>query len=418
VLPIKRNEKIRFKNLLCLETKFFIIVPCFTDFEPSSGTSIRIAGYTSALNDLNVDYRFLSSVKPEYVPAEKHELQRMHRRWTKVFLIHNILFTSDWLFPLSYLIRLLVRQFAKIDKLSDSIGNRIIWSHQDNTLAMYLYYVYGKLFIYDIHGLLDIQLEYRSDLNIWRKLWFDLYLKHEKIVLKKAPYINVVSTYMGNYVKNTFSPQGNILLAPDAIPAPLYKYKQTKKSEFRKSNILNKDEKILLFAGSFKKIGGVTELLRTFIKDENLLTTAVLILVGNGQEEEQVNKLIYSTKHKGRIFRIDSMPHDELISLMQVANVLVCPDIESNLYNQMTPHIKLFDAIASGKNVVASDLKVNRDIFDPQEFNIYYFSFEKKNSLKDALNLALNTPEKEYNRSILNELTYYERAKKYLKYYN
>lgn len=401
-----------------MDTKFYIIAPYLTDFEPSSGTSIRIAGYTCSLNELNIDYKFLSFVKPGYVPADRHEFLSIHRRWTKVLLIHNILFNSKCLLHFSYVIRIFLRYFTKIDDLSVRVGSRIIWSHQDNTLAMYLYNVHGKMFIYDIHGFFDIQREYRSDLNLWRKLWFDLFLKHEKIVLKNAPYINVVSTLMGNYVKETFSPQGKILLAPDAIPAPLSKYNKTKSNGFRESNNLHVNEKILLFAGSFKKIGGVTELLKTYLNEESLITESILILVGNGQEEEQVNKLIDSSKHKGRIFHIDSLPHNDLISLMKESTVLVCPDIERNLYNQMTPHIKLFDAIASGKNVVASDFKVNRDIFDPEDFNIFYFSYEQEDSFKNALNHALNVPERKYNEDILKGLTYFERAKNYLKYFN
>lgn len=400
--------------------RFFIIVPFLKSFERSSGTTIRIAGYTSSLEELGVDYRFLSTIKPEYVPSEKYELLKMGRKWIKLILIHNLFFSSFFLRPFSYLIRLILDNIAGLKKISRIVGNKIVWSHQENTIALYLYFVHGKTFIYDVHGFFDIQREYRHNLNKWGKFWFDIYLINEKLLLNNAPFINVVSALMKKYVENTFKPKGKILLAPDGIPAPLSEYfkTQTYKEDFRRKYNIQENDEIILFAGSFKKMGGVTDLVKVFIENENLHTRAVLFIIGNGQEEPIVDKLLYSSNCKERVFHLNSMPHNELIKFMKAADVLVCPDIAGNLYNKMTPHIKLYDAIASGKNVVATNFHVNRELFNSGEYNIFYFSYDLESSFRDTLLLALKSQNKKYNQQELEKLTYMANVEKYLKYFN
>lgn len=403
-----------------MELKFFIIVPFLNDFEPSSGTTIRIAGYTRSLEELGVDYRFLSTRKPDYVPHNKHELLTMSRKWIKIILLHNLFYSHSWLRPFSVLLRIIINHFSGIREISEKIEDRIIWSHQENVLAFYLYFIQHKTFIYDIHGFFSIQREYRNSLNFWRKLWFDLYLKHERIVIKKAPYVNVVSRQMGKYVIDTFMPSGKILLAPDGIPADLESYKNAHplKEGFGLIKHIPDDKKIILFAGSFKKIGGVTELVRIFIKDQELYTKAFLVLIGNGQEERAVYKLLDSCSCADKIVHLNSMPHSELIPIFNSADVIVCPDLKNNQYNEMTPHIKLFDAVATGKQIVATDFEVNREIFPEAEFNIFYFSYNGINSLNKILHKALDEPDKKYNEQNLKELTYLYHTKNYLEYFN
>lgn len=395
---------------------FFIIVPFLNDFEPSSGTTIRIAGYTRSLEELGADYRFLSAVRPGYVPPEKHEPLTFSRKWIKVILVHNLLFSKPWLRPLSAPLRFLLDNVAGIREISRKINDRLIWAHQENTLALYLNLRYSKSFIYDVHGFFSVQDEYRNSLNSWRKIWFDLYEKHEIIVLKNAAYINVVSEETKLFVHKCFDPPGMILLAPDGIPGalPTYKIKRFLNRDFRLINNIPENKKIILFAGSFKIMGGVTELVKAYLDDKKLQEIACLVLIGKGQEEEAVSKLLRTSNLSNQVILLDSMPHNELVQVMLSADVLVCPDKKGNLYNEMTPHIKLFDAIASEKNVVATDFMVNKRLFPEAEYNIFYFSGDGNYSLRKALHLALENAGRKINHRELEKHTYLNHTKNYL----
>lgn len=395
---------------------FFIIVPFLNDFEPSSGTTIRIAGYTRGLEELGADYRFLSVVRPGYVPPEKHEPLTFSRKWIKVFLVHNLLFSKPWLRPLAAPLRFLSDNVAGIREIAKKINDRLIWAHQENTLALYLNQRHKKTFIYDVHGFFSVQKEYRNNLNFWRRIWFDLYEKHEIIVLKKAPFINVVSEEMRLYVNEFFDPTGTVLLAPDGIPGTLTSYRKKKSSKCFSKIIIKIPEgkKIILFAGSFKLIGGVTELVKAYLEDEILQEKACLVLVGKGQEEEAVSKILRAGNLSNQVIFLDPMPHNELVQIMQSADVLVCPDKKGNFYNEMTPHIKLFDAIATGRNVVATDFMVNKRLFPETEYNIFYFSEDGGYSLREALHLALYNTDKKINHRELEKFIYLNHTKNYL----
>ena len=208
-------------------------------------------------------------------------------------------------------------------------------------------------------------------------------------------------------------------MAPDGIPDELSIYSSTQANQlFRKDKNIATSDKLILYAGSFKNIGGVTELVKIFCDEKDINNKAVLLLIGSGQEENNVNKLLEESDCSHRVFRIKSMPHKELIAYMKAANVIVCPDIYGNEYNEMTPHIKLYDAVASGKNVVASDFEVNREIFDEKEYNIFYFNYDKSDSFRHKLNFALNTNIVNIKQPKLSSLTYLSRTREFIKQFN
>lgn len=399
--------------------RFIIFAPFYKDFTRNGGTMIRIAGYTRGLEALGIDYLFYSYVKPEYVPNDRYIKSYVNGRWQKILTIHNLLYASVYLRPLSFPFRFILLKFSKIHNILPFVAKKTIWTHQEYTLALFLFFVYKVPFIYDIHGFFDIQREYRKDLGIWKKLWFDLYTIQERVVLRNAPYLNVVSEKMKEYVIRRFKTQSKILIAPDGIPEEIDVYQKTKANETFK--IENKDfstKKIILHAGSFKKFGGVTELVRVFVESPELNQKAVLILIGWGQEEYYIDKILDGSALKNSIFHFRSMPHEELISYMKIADVIVCPDLENNIYNQITPHIKLYDAIASGKKIVSTDFEVNRELFPEDKFPITYFSYGILNDFKNALLKSLETQNMhEINLDLLKSYTYKARTEKYLNYH-
>jgi len=402
-----------------MNKKLIIFTPFLTDFTPSNGSTIRIAGYTKGLNELGIDYTFFSSLKPDYVSDEKFIKCSINRKWLKFFVLHNLLFSSTWLRPFSYFLRFILLNIQGVKEVILITDERLIWTHQEYTLSLFLFFVKQRPFIYDIHGFFDIQREYRVNLNKWRKLWFDLFLIQERIVINVAPYLNIVSNRMKQYVNDNFSPQGIMLTAPDGIPDHLSVYESVvSNSRFRIDNSIAVTEKIILYAGSFKNIGGVTELVKVYCANKEINKQAVLLLIGSGQEENNIATFLEASDCSHRVFHIKSMPHKELIVYMKGADVIVCPDIYGNEYNEMTPHIKLYDAIASGKNVVASDFEVNREMFDDKEFNIYYFNYDKRDSFREKIILAMTNITDKSKSTKLESLTYSSRTKEYIKNFN
>lgn len=395
-----------------MNKRLIIFAPFFSNLEPSSGTTIRIAGYTKGFNEMGVNYLFYSKVKPSYVNDKDHIKCNIKRRWSKLLVLHNILYSK--LRILSYPLRLLINWLSGVKELKPYLNNSIILTHQENSLALYLYFTQKQLFIYDVHGFFDLQQKKKKELNAWKSIWFGLNTLHESIVLKEAPFLNVVSEAVKTYVIHRFLPKGELFIAPDGVPEDISVYERIQpKFEIKKANGVNETEKIILFAGSFKKYGGILELLKTYLSVPEINQQATLIIIGAGDGETNVKRILSESVISKKVHRINKIPHHELIAIMKTVDVIVCPDIEGNRFNEITPHIKLYDAIASGTNVVATGFQVNKDLFPSKEFNIFYFSHSKPETFKQAILEALEKKPDALNQSIKN-LTYYSRANHYV----
>ncbi len=393
-----------------MKKELVILVPYLRDLTSNWGTPIRIKGYTDGLGEIVSNYMFVSPSRPTYIDSNKYVALNIHRRWAKILLMHNILYVR--LPFLAKIISYLIENFSGINNLGVfKRSDLLIWAHQDSTLAMYLKLTRAIPIVYDVHGLFDIQKEYREKMNLWRKLWFDMYLRHEQVIMRKADFINAVSFKMEEYIIKRFLPLGKVLVAPDGIPDSVEEYSEIKPKDL--SMVFSRKKRVILFAGSFKPIGGGRELVEEYMASNAIMDEYSLLLIGDGPDKgiirDKINRMT-----NGEILIFSPVSHQELIAYMKGADVIVCPDIVNNEYNKMVPHIKLYDAVASGTSVVATDLPVNRALF-PEGEGVFYFNFGD-GSFEKAI-LKASSEQKRYDVCKLNKLTYKQRLIDYMDKY-
>lgn len=367
-----------------------------------AGSWLRLRGYTQGLNGIIPDYLYYGYGCPMGIDIPEFVSCTIHRRWYKIMLLHNILFSNHILFS-SAVLRLLINRFSHVKEV-DQFGKDILfYSHQDSSLAMYLHLTRKIPFVYDIHGIFAVQKEYTINYNWWKKLWFQLYLRHEEIVFNKAPYLNVVSQEMESYIRSNYDVSGKILLAPDGIPDTIENYHLTPMANldvYRENS-----KKIILFAGSCKPMGGAKLLVETYLQSKALRDEAMLLLITTE------NRYLEELEKNENVKIIPPMLHTELIGYMKAADVIVCPDDEENEYNQICPHIKFYDALATGTPVVATDLSVNRDVVGEMNFPVFYFSKHGK-TLEQALLEAIDSKRQLIDNDI-SQLTYSYQMEQY-----
>lgn len=367
-----------------------------------AGSWLRLRGYTQGLNEIIPDYVYYGYSYPMDIDVPKFVSCTIQRRWYKIMLLHNILFTNHILFSAAVL-RLLIDRFSHVKEV-DQFGKDILfYSHQDSSLAMYLHLTCKIPFVYDIHGIFAVQKEYTINYNWWKKLWFQLYLRHEEIVFNKAPYMNVVSKEMEEYIRSHYKVTGDILIAPDGIPAELQTYDSIAPVSLEKYKV--NGQKIILFAGSCKPMGGARQLVETFMQSTELHRKAKLLLITTE------TRYLEGIEADAQVILLPSMPHVELVSYMKAADVIVCPDDEKNEYNQICPHIKLYDALATGTPIVATDLSVNRNVVGDMNYPIFYFS-KQGQTLEQALLEAIDYERQSVDINI-SHLTYSYQMKQY-----
>lgn len=401
--------------------RFLIINPFKNNFEPNGGTEIRIKGYTGSIISAGYNFYFMSPVKPEYIPEHNYVNFSLPRYFNKVILIHNYLYRIPILSILSNLLNYRIRKNRNLRILVNLSVDSINVVHKEQNVLLYLLLRNNSNFIYDIHGILNLQKEYSEQLSFIKKYWFKLNLQNEKRLYKILKYANVLNQETLSFLRSEFSYSGSGFIAPDGllVNPEMYSPDSVSVKMIKEKFQINNPQKIILFIGAFKKFGGVQFLTDAFVKLAKQDPDLILFLIGTGQMEQSVFNTIHKNNLDLQLIHLKEINYSQIINYQEIADVIVIPDI-AGAYNELTPHIKLYDALVSGKNLVVPDFKVNRDIVSSlaqKEFT-YFFKPSSQESLQETLLFALaQTQRKRVLPELPESITYNNKGLELLKQY-
>lgn len=313
---------------------------------------IRIIGYTYFLSENQIEVDFYNPYDLPEVFKKKVNYIKFNIPFGLIRLLKYYCLSPKLLFFLKYVIN-----FYPLIKELEKINNPIIF-HQDFKLGLFLTLKKKKKYIFDVHGILNLQKEYLDDSTFKNKVNFYIKLITERNYFKFGKYFITTSKEMKYFLKNRYKINlTNIFIAEEAL-LNFYREdvnKDLEKYIRKKYNIL-KNDKIILFAGDFKKFGGVLDLIRAFWLVHKNKSNTKLILIGSGQEEKKLKQIIEIKNLKNSIILTGRVDYKILSTYQSISDIIVCPD-KKNLYNEITTHIKVYDSLASGKPVVFSRLR-------------------------------------------------------------
>jgi len=173
---------------------------------------------------------------------------------------------------------------------------------------------------------------------------------------------NIKIIAISNGLKNKFMEFGfkpeNILVAPDGVNIEKFNINKTKE-ECRRELDLPLDKKIVLYSGHLFEWKGAHILAEAVV----YLQEVLFVFIGG----TEANILEFQKKFgNGKNIKIfGQKPHEEIPLFLKTADVLVLPnsakEIISSLY---TSPLKLFEYMASGRPIVASDLPSIREVLN------------------------------------------------------
>lgn len=352
--------------------KFFFTL---NDFSKDGGSTVRMYGILNGLASQDIDNEII-------LFSNITNYDNFHPNIKHIYL--GVLFSSKekrvlqallTILPTALVYKMFSNKLEQIyNKLrmlrNEDIENLIFFTYLDNSLA-YLLFKKGKIpfYVNDIHGVATIEFKYKEYVKIKDKFINLFKYSFAKILDKKVFYYAdgfiFVSEAMKNYFlkEYQFIKNKKLMIVQDGINKNLCcdkvdcdLLKSLKKLYYLKSN-----EKVLLFVGRFKNLGGVLDLIDSFNIILKSKKDVKLLLVGDGEDNKQAIANVEKYNIGNSVIFAGTIPYKQLVTYQALADVLICPD-KDHPYSQMVPHIKYFDALLSCKPVINGSFDVIKEI--------------------------------------------------------
>ncbi|MHA1394707.1 MAG: glycosyltransferase family 4 protein [Promethearchaeota archaeon] len=295
----------------------------------------------------------------------------------------------------------ILRLKKKIDliHLSYSRANWIEWA-----IFPIIKNVFKIPYVITIHG---------GSMHKWKpKYVYYLFFKHANTI------VGVSEEIKNEYEKRT---NKKVILIPPLIP---FKTCNIEKEKLRKFYKFKKQDIILLYLGSIKKIKGSDILLNSFINLEKKYIeyhNLKLVFVGKGRMRESLEEKVRKTNFNKYVVFLGNISHEIIPEIFKLSDIYIIPSLFEG-----TP-ISLLEAMYNGMPIIASNTQGIKNIITDKRDGLL-FEVNNYESLKDKIiylienenvrqkigRQAKKTYENNYNyKTILeNYLQIYKSAKK------
>lgn len=212
------------------------------------------------------------------------------------------------------------------------------------------------------------------------------YSKSKSIFYKRFNGLGLKTIVISDGLKNAFLKFGfnekNLLTSADSVDLEEFDIDITKE-EARKRVGLPLDKKIILYSGQFFSWKGVDVLMEASDNFKNEL----FVFVGGISGDPNV----FKGKFGGRenILMLGQKPHKKIPYFLKAADALVLPNKKDGQISEFyTSPLKLFEYMASGRPIVASDLPSIREILN--ERNAIIVEPNNARTLADGIKKAIH----------------------------
>jgi len=204
-----------------------------------------------------------------------------------------------------------------------------------------------------------------------------------KTLFRFVRSILVTNNWKKNELEEKFPEvYGKTFYEPNAVDVEKFNTSLSKK-EARRNLGLPEEKNILVYTGHLYPWKGVTTLCEA-VKDMTL-PVELFCVGGRATDVEEYRKRFLENKN---IHFVGQRNHAEIPTWQKAANVLVLPNTaKEKISKYYTSPMKLFEYMASGRPIVASDLPSIREIAN--EENVFFAKPDDPNSFSEVITQAL-----------------------------
>ncbi len=246
-------------------------------------------------------------------------------------------------------------------------GSKIAFLIEKTSFAFSLLFL--KVFKSDIcysRDILSLSFLRMKTKNVFLEIHYlsrsDAFLVHCARFAKK---IIVITSFLKNELTLLGYKAENIHIAPDAVDLDLFQNIPKNKEDLRKEFNFPTNKKIVVYTGNLFPWKGVYTLVNSF---EFVSEDALLIIVGGSDDTlPEFKKYCASKVYRDRILILGHKKHEEIPLYLKVADFLVLPNsAKEHISKYNTSPLKLFEYMASGNPIIASDLPSLREVLNEE----------------------------------------------------
>lgn len=178
-----------------------------------------------------------------------------------------------------------------------------------------------------------------------------------------------------------------IHVAPDGYEPALFE-SMGDKAKLREKYGIPSDAFVVFYQGRFYSWKGLDRIVSLWSKTDS---RAYLVLMGGPEYERKRLEALVDEKGKDRVVFIDFLPMKEGIETHAIGDIgLLASDPNQTVSKKYTSPLKLFEYLAAGLPILASDVPSSRDVLDE---SVARFFGSGDVSFTNALESVINNPE-------------------------
>ncbi|RMD59849.1 glycosyltransferase [Candidatus Parcubacteria bacterium] len=237
--------------------------------------------------------------------------------------------------------------------------------------------------------------------------WFGKKKNLALFLLKKCDLIITTNPFIREqFLKHNFAPR-RILLAPNGVNVDLFGRQLDKKEAVNRLPLGREqrgrwlNSQVLLYTGSFRTMGedkGIADIFKALkiLKNPQLLFVAV---GGNKEDIAYYQSLLsgIGTSLAQQVLLLPRATQQELAIFQQAANILLMPFPDRVHYRYFMTPLKMFEYLAAGKPIIASDLPSIRAVLNSR--NCFFCRPDDPLSLASTIREILSSPQEAQRRA-------------------
>jgi glycosyltransferase involved in cell wall biosynthesis len=198
----------------------------------------------------------------------------------------------------------------------------------------------------------------------WRQEWSTL--RHiglcaacERLLLRFADRVVVVSSNAQQHLIQAGADPDRVRVVPNGVDPDRFATAAPRRLG------LEPDSFVIAFCGLFYRWHGVATLAEAFVRLRDSQPRARLLLIGRGEEEARVRRILQAADAEGDCLLPGIVPPEDVPEYLAAADVVVSP--HADLRNFIGSPIKIFEYMASGRPIVASRLAQLAEILTDEQ---------------------------------------------------